>query len=106
MNEDASSCGAKIIIAYHPSVRVNEDGTLKIMRGAEENAAKIQKLCRENGIYYLDTGNHFLEEYEKDYTLPYGFMNTSVGRGHMNKYGQKMFAEEIYKLIQEIEAQS
>jgi len=46
----------------------------------------------------------FLSEYEKNYTLPAGFFNTSVAKGHMNKDGHRMFAEEIYKLMQRIEA--
>ncbi|MBR0279256.1 MAG: hypothetical protein IJQ75_04680, partial [Synergistaceae bacterium] len=60
----------------------------------------------ENGIYFLNMAGRFLEEYEKDYTLPYGFANTSVGKGHMNVHGHRMFADEIYKLIQRIGAGS
>lgn len=67
---------------------------------------QFSDLCAQNGIYFLDMSNRFLDEYEKNYTLPYGFMNTSVCKGHMNKHGHKMFAEEIYRLINRIEAQS
>ena len=95
----------KLIIAYHPSVSLNKDGTLKI-NGEPETVRQFSDLCEQNGIYFLDMSNRFLDEYEKKHTLPYGFMNTSVGKGHMNRYGHRMFAEEIYKLIQRIEAQS
>ena len=105
MKNTASISGAKIIIAYHPSVSLNTDGTLKINSNPED-VKQFSDLCSQNGIYFLDVGERFLKEYEKNYTLPYGFTNTSVGTGHMNKYGHKMFAEEIYKLMQKIEAQS
>lgn len=95
----------KIIIAYHPSVSLNKDGTLKI-NGSPETVKQFSDLCTQNGIYFVDMSNRFLDEYGKNYTLPYGFMNSSVGKGHMNRYGHRMFAEEIYKLINRIEAQS
>lgn len=62
--------------------------------------------CKRNGVYFLDMSERFLSEYAKNYTLPYGFINSSVGKGHMNRYGHKMFAEEIYALIKRIEAES
>ena len=102
MKETASKSGAKIIIAYHPSVQLNKDGTIKILSDLN-STAQFSELCKQNGIYFLDMSKRFLDEYKKNYTLPYGFMNTSVGSGHMNKYGHKMLAEEIYGLIQRIE---
>ena len=105
LKDTASSYDVRLIIAYHPSVSLNNDGTLSI-NGSPDTVKQFSELCAENGIYFLDMSNRFLDEYEKNYTLPYGFMNTSVGKGHMNKYGHQMFAEEIYKLIQRIEAQS
>ena len=59
--------------------------------------------CEANRIYFIDMSKRFLSEYEKNYTLPTGFFNTSVAKGHMNKDGHRMFAEEIYKLMQKIE---
>jgi len=93
---------AKIIIAYHPFVSLNKDGSLKI-EGDLEAVKIFSDLCKENGIYFIDMSERFLSEYQKDFTLPYGFFNTSVASGHMNKDGHRMFAEEIYKLMQKIE---
>ncbi len=103
--ETASSCGAKLIIAYHPSISLNKDGTLKI-NDDPEIVKQFSDLCSENGIYFLNMAERFLSEYEKSYTLPYGFINTSVGTGHMNSEGHRMFADEIYALIKRIEAKS
>ena len=102
MHDTVSKSGAKLIIAYHPPVSLNQDGTLKIESNPEV-VKQFSELCTENGIYFLDMSERFLTEYEKDFTLPYGFFNTSVAKGHMNKDGHRMFAEEIYKLMQRIE---
>ena len=105
LNEAVSFSGAKLIIAYHPSISLNKDGTLSINYN-HENIRLFSDLCAENGIYFLNMAERFLSEYEKSYTLPYGFINTSVGKGHMNAEGHRMFADEIYALIKRIEARS
>ena len=105
MAEDVQASKAKLIIAYHPPVRLKLDGTIKIS-DEPDIVTKFSELCKQKGIYFLDMRERFLKEYSEHYILPYGFTNTSVGKGHMNKYGHRMFAEEIYSLIQRIEAQS
>ena len=104
----ARSSGAKLIIAYHPYVALQPDGTLKLRVSGEEAEymAGLSRLCAQNGIYFLDMSQRFLKEYAENFSLPYGFANTSPGSGHMNALGHRMFAEEIYSLIQRIEAQS
>ena len=98
----AEECGAKVIIAYHPDIYIDSDGTMNI--NADQNAiARFERLCDENGILFLDMSDRFKEEYESTYTLPYGFSNTPVGAGHMNKYGHAMMADELYNLILEEE---
>ncbi len=100
MQEKAEKNNIKIIIMYHPSTTLNKDGSLNLS-SENENIEEFSKLCKENGIYFLDMSDRFREEYEKNYILPYGFSNTSVGTGHLNKYGHEMIAEELYKLIKE-----
>ena len=102
MSETVKDAGAKLIIAYHPSVALNKDGSLKI-EGNPEDVKIFAEACEQNGIYFIDMSERFLSEYEKNYTLPNGFFNTSIGMGHLNKNGHRMFAEEIYKLMQRIE---
>lgn len=105
MSETASTTGTKLIIAYHPPISLNKDGSVKLADNPEV-VKTFSNLCTEHGIYFVNTGERFLSEYEKNYTLPYGFFNTSVATGHLNKDGHRMFAEEIYKLIQQIEGKS
>ena len=44
-----------------------------------------------------------VEEYENEAVLPYGFTNTSIGSGHLNKNGHAMIAESLYEIIKEAE---
>ena len=106
LKENASDYGVKIIIAYHPNISINKDGSLNILYKSNVTARHFSEICARHGIYFLDMSSRFLKEYSKRHILPYGFINSSAGNGHMNKYGHRMFAEEIYSLIQRIEAQS
>ena len=104
MNNSARSCGAKIVVAYHPSLSLNKDGTLNINSNPED-VESFSALCSENEIYFIDMSKRFAEEYREKHILPYGFWNTSVGKGHLNTEGHRMFADEIYALIKRIEAE-
>lgn len=98
----ADEYGTKIIIAYHPGTSVSPDGTLTL-NNDEKALAQVKRLCDANGIRFLDMSDRFKEEYEASYILPHGFSNTTVGGGHLNKYGHSMMAEELYNLILEDE---
>lgn len=94
--------GAKLIIAYHPGTALKRDGSVQITSDkAEEDA--FARLCEDNGILFLNMRGRFLSEYRKEHVLPYGFANTSVGAGHLNKEGHRMLAEELYRLMREAE---
>lgn len=102
MSTLAEEYGTKVIIAYHPYISIASDGTMNL--NDDENAiTQFKRLCNANGMLFLDMSERFKEEYEKNYILPYGFSNSPVGQGHMNKYGHAMMAEELYKLILEDE---
>lgn len=88
----------KLIILYHPTLKIQENGTIKSSTN-QEKLELFQKLCSQNGIVFIDMTDTFLEAYEKEYILPKGFSNTAVGEGHLNAYGHKMIAEEIEKTI-------
>ena len=93
--------GLPIIIFYHPGIAIHQDGSIST-NGDSTIIHLFQEVCEENGIYFLDMSDRFQQEYEESYTLPYGFANTSVGSGHLNKYGHAMIADELYKLISEV----
>lgn len=102
MSTSVGDSDTKIIIVYHPSTIIKEDGSLQLV--CDKNLIdQFQKLCNNNSILFLDMSDRFIKEYESAYVLPYGFSNTSVGSGHLNKYGHTMIADELYKLIAEVE---
>ena len=35
--------------------------------------------------------------------MPYGFVNTTPGAGHMNRVGHRLFAQEVYETIKALE---
>ena len=47
------------------------------------------------GIDFIDTGDAFLEHYNKYHELPYGFANTTPGNGHLNEVGHKIMDKKV-----------
>ncbi len=100
VNNILQNYDVKLIILYHPSISLDNEG--KIVFSTDNNELNVfKKLCDENNIIFLDMSNRFRKEYVDNYILPYGFSNTTIGSGHLNKYGHKMIAEELYKIIKE-----
>lgn len=95
----ADKCKTKVIIMYHPSVSIEEDGSLNTTNDFYVSNS-FEEMCNNNGIYFLNMNDRYLSEYKKDYTVPTGFINTGVATGHINEYGHKMMAEELTRLIQ------
>ncbi len=94
--------GSQLIIVYHPSLVLNEDATASST--ADKELSDFFALCCEkNGIIFLDMSNRFLEGYKKESVLPHGFINTSIGKGHLNENGHAMIAESIYEIMKEFE---
>ena len=97
----ASDHGLKIIIVYHPETEIDDNGNLRT--DTEPGLIDVFKQsCDENGIVFADMTETFKAAYLRDHTLPYGFSNSPVGKGHLNKNGHAMVAEELYKLICEM----
>lgn len=94
--------GVQPIIVYNNSLLINEDGSAYTATDAEKLSV-FAGLCEEKGICFIDLCPRFIEVYETEHLLPYGFSNTSPGGGHINKVGQRIFAEEVCKAIREME---
>lgn len=88
-----------VIIFYHPSIEISENGTL-IFETAPEALRVFRNGCEKKGITFVDMTDSFLQKYEQDHVLPYGFINTRVGRGHLNAVGHELVAKELYQTIQ------
>ncbi|MEZ4509478.1 MAG: hypothetical protein R2881_07575 [Eubacteriales bacterium] len=88
-----------IVILYHPGVSLSCGGTLRIDRKKQRVTLDYPTACERNGFIFLDTGDAFLEACEEDYSLPYGFQNTTLGSGHLNALGHKIVAEQLYQAL-------
>ena len=98
MKQMKKNFAGKIIILYHPIVLLNEDGTISLKE--QKYQELFAEACEQNGIVFVDMGEDFLQAYEEDYILPYGFHNTTMGEGHINKYGHEMIADKLYETIE------
>ena len=85
-----------IILLYHSGVTVQPDGTMVIARDMRYYDA-YAAACKQNGIVFVDPGDAFLQAFEKDCSVPYGFSNTTMLNGHLNRLGHKIVAEAFYK---------
>lgn len=88
----------EIIILYHPNVTLGEDG-MSVTTSIVDDI--FTELCKDNNIVLINVADQFLEEYESNYLVPYGFNNTSMGVGHLNKEGHRMIAQAVMKHIEE-----
>ncbi len=102
INADSSNSSAKIIIVYHPSIYLDYDGKMNFNHN-EKDVELFAKICEKNDIYFLDMSERFNLEYMNNNIIPYGFNNSTIGTGHLNKYGHAMIADELYKVIKEVE---
>lgn len=92
----------KVIIFYHPSETLLEDGNVKY--NTDEDYLKIfSDMCAEKNIIFVDMTPELERLYYEKHIMAHGFSNTAVGVGHLNKFGHKIIAEKLYKVIKETE---
>lgn len=89
-----------IIILYHPKVDFCKD---KMMIVRDEGTYDLfKRACEDNEMIFVDTGDAFMEAFEKDFTVPYGFNNTTMGDGHLNADGHRIVAQELYQVLKDL----
>lgn len=86
----------KIFILYHPIVKISGD-QLEITY--DDSYRYFQQVCKNQDIQIIDTGVAFQDCYDKQYGVPYGFGNTSMGEGHLNRTGHRILADELYDAL-------
>ncbi|MCR5673106.1 MAG: hypothetical protein K6F87_05265 [Lachnospiraceae bacterium] len=92
-----NSTDQQIVILYHPAISLEEDGSMKILTNNAEGYYK--KVCADNDIIFVDMTERFLQAYEEEHIIPYGFNNTAPGEGHINRQAHKMIAEELAEVL-------
>lgn len=100
-SSSATKDGAKFLIFYHPSAKIDENGAY--LRTTDETKLAIfKKHCEALDIVFVDMTEAFETLYEQEHILPKGFSNTAVGSGHLNREGHRIIAETLIKTIEEI----
>ena len=92
-------CGdRKLIIFYHPITQIDENGKLL---NTSYGVDAFSSTCKANNIIFVDMTEDFQKLYEEQHIFAHGFINTAVGTGHLNKYGHRIIAERLAKVIME-----
>ena len=97
-----SERGVQPIIVFDPTVYVDGQGNA-YTETEPECLAAFESVCAEKGIVFIDLTGAYTGEYAESCRLPYGFVNTTPGAGHMNKVGHRLFAQELYETIKALE---
>ena len=90
--EKRNTFDGDIIIVYHPSITLKDDG-LEILK--DERLEDFKGVCIKNDIEFMDLSEEFSDLYYTQNSLPYGFNNTVLGRGHLNKNGHRAIADKL-----------
>ncbi|MBQ6569436.1 MAG: hypothetical protein IJL87_04185 [Clostridia bacterium] len=98
--QTTSACGAKLIILYLPKTAIMPDGSMEVY--TSENIGTFESICEKYGITLVDMSERFDYEYRTNHLVPYGFTNTPVSSGHLNRYGHAMIADTLYNVIGEV----
>lgn len=88
-----------LIVLYHPRSVIDENGAL-VKDPVEQSFRDIfANICEENGIFFADMTDAFSEMYTQKRLLAHGFLNTKVGSGHLNRYGNETIASVLTEII-------
>lgn len=95
----------ELIIVYHPGTFVDKDGVFQEQKNLKA-IETFENACNENGVKFINMTSDFKKLYENEKILAHGFSNTSVGSGHLNKYGHKEIANRLIDYIKKNEEDS
>lgn len=65
-----------------------------------QTSENFLRACQENGMKVLNMQPIFSRHFEENREVPYGFWNTSMGTGHLNKIGHQLIAQELYDYLE------
>lgn len=97
LKEIEDKYGTQIIIFYHPTEKLTEDGTVYFSRDRE--LTEFRLCSEEYGISFIDMTDHFEKMYYEEHLVAHGFCTGKLAEGHLNKYGHAAVADELYNEI-------
>ena len=85
----------QICFVYHHEIDpditdINEDNSI----------CSLVDICAKYDIQVINMVPVFEEYYLKTSKLPYGFNNSTIGKGHLNKVGHALIAKAIYEYME------
>ena len=95
-----SEYNGNIIFLYHPNVSITEDGLMVPIK--ESTTSIFKEYCIRNNIIFLDTTTEFINAYNQNFSIPYGYNNTTPCTGHLSKEGHKIIAKVLLEELQKL----
>lgn len=93
--DTAQAHGVRLIIYYHPHLKLMPDGTALPDIGDERCLKVFSEACGKADICFVDMSGEFIRSYEEANVLPHGFINSAPGEGHLNAGGNAMIAQAL-----------
>ena len=96
--------GTQIIIAYHPTGKIQKDGSIEFKSSERKNL--FSRISKEYGITFVDLTDDFEKMFYEEHHVAHGFVTGKIGSGHLNRYGHECMAKAVYKSIKELEKEN
>ena len=100
----ASKHGVQPLIFYIPPTNISPGGGIDCQTD-RNMLSDFSQACEHNGIVFVDMTHAFERLYTEQHVLPYGFINTRVGKGHLNRYGCRAVADELVRVLTDLDRQ-
>lgn len=97
LSEIEEETNSEIIIFYHPTGVIMENGTIKY--DSSEYLVWFEEYAMKNGIDFIDMTERFENLFYDEHHVPHGFATGEIGTGHLNKYGHEAVADALYDFI-------
>lgn len=92
----------KMIVVYHYPLHLDDENGL-VKTDDPELVEEFKQACEDASISFINVSDMFIDHYRLSYELPYGFMNTTMGEGHLNLVGHEIISDAVYQRICELE---
>lgn len=99
--EVAAETDTEIIVVFQPKTWLDGYGGILIYDNSVEGDYDV--FYESCGVHLLNMANIFRANYDAERVLPFGFCNSKVGAGHLNREGHRMIAEALAARIGELE---
>lgn len=90
-----------IYLLYHRIPLLTDDGLQPDLEQIDDHEllTLVQSLCEQYDITLIDPNDRYLQNYQQNNTLPYGFHNTVYGQGHLNQTGHALIADMLTEVL-------